>query len=152
MLRRWGNDARSNEVWLDDNGPWLVLWRPSIRRDESEWGALSHTCGGFSIYKLNGYALELKPTRGGELMAALADEEFCRTCKADRLDYGVKAEHRQAYLDWLAKHGLAAGEMTQLKQAVYPLRPDHETLGMFGLADIDVPADAQLLVLGENCD
>ncbi|WP_176042765.1 hypothetical protein [Burkholderia stabilis] len=152
MLKQWGNDARLNEVWLDDAGPWLVLWRPSIGRDETDWGALSHTCNGFSVDKLTGYALELHPTRGSQLMTALANEEFCRTCKVDRLDYGVEAVHKEAYLAWLAKNGVAGGDMAQLKQAVYPLRLDRETLNIFGLNNTDIAAGAQLLVLGVNCD
>ncbi|HDR9758756.1 hypothetical protein KDX16_33660 [Burkholderia vietnamiensis] len=130
----------------------MVFWHPSIRRDETDWGALSHTCNGFSGDQLNGYALELNPTRGCELMAALANEEFCRTCKADRIDYGVEVEHKEAYLAWLAKNVLAGGDMAQLKQAVYPLRLDRETLNIFGLDNTDIPAGTQLLVLGVNCD
>ncbi|ABO60388.1 hypothetical protein LA345_36560 (plasmid) [Burkholderia vietnamiensis] len=152
MLKHWGNDARSNEVCLDDAGPWLVFWRPTISRNETDWGALSHTCNGFSVDKLKGYALELNPTRGHQLMTAVANEEFCRTCTADRMDYGVEAEHKEAYRSWLAKNGLAPGDMAQLKQAVYPLRLDRETLNIFGLDNTDIPAGAQLLVLGINCD
>ncbi|TAM51210.1 MAG: hypothetical protein EPN57_18320 [Paraburkholderia sp.] len=153
MLRRNGNDARSNVVELEGAGPWLVLWQDGIKRDQTDWGRLEgHACNGFSCDTLDGYVLELKPTKGREILSAIANEHFCSSCKYDSLDYGATVEHEKAYADWLLDLGITAGDVNQLKQAVYPLAATAETLARFGVEGVQVPAEAHLFVLGENCD
>jgi hypothetical protein len=153
MLRRHGNDPRSNVVDLDGDGPWLVFWKSGIKMGEFEWGKLEgHACNGFSCNTLDGYVLELTPTTGSDILSAIANEHFCASCRFDSLDYGATPEHRKAYAEWLLDLGIEAGDVRQLKQAVYPLAASAETLARFGLQGVEVPHEAQLLVLGENCD
>lgn len=87
-----------------------------------------------------------------ELLKEIALEAFCVGCATPDLDYGVEPEHPTAFSRWLEDRGLAAGEISLLMQAVYPLQASGSVMLALGLPDVEIPPGAHLLVLGWNCD
>lgn len=130
--------------------PALVWWRDS---PADGWLRLHHLCGGHAHERLGGWVLPLTvPSSTHDLLWSLDAETFAKACRGGGMDYEVTEEHRTAYTAFLAQHGLKAGELAMLKQAVYPLHAGAETLSALGIEVQGLQDDAKLLVLGWNND
>ncbi|MFJ7794665.1 hypothetical protein [Pseudomonas sp. NPDC096950] len=142
-------------LFTEGEGPWLVFWKDELVAEDTEWAELaSHSCNGFRCDHLDGYVIPLTPETPAvaELLKEIALEAFCVGCAAPDLDYGVEPEHPTAFSRWLEDRGLAAGEISLLMQAVYPLQASEAVLLALGLPGVVIPPGAHLLVLGWNCD
>ncbi len=83
---------------------------------------------------LEGWVLPVEPSQVGlHMLETITDEAFARDCVPDRLDYDVTDTHRVAYARFLANHGLEAGDLSQLVQAVYPLAASIANLQRLGV-------------------
>jgi len=133
--------------------PTLVLWVNEITGSDAGWFRLEgHTCGGFSVNQVDGYVFPLNPIDSENFVSRIADEEFCSDCEYTSLDYGVTPQHQQAYQEYLSSRGLDAGWIGFLKQAFYPLALSDKNFDAFGISGIQIPTDADLIILGSNCD
>jgi len=142
-------------LYTEGEGPWLVFWKEKLVAGDIGWAELaSHSCDGFRCDELDGYVIPLTPATPAvaELLREIALEAFCVGCAQPDLDYGVETDHPAAYARWLEDRGLAAGEISLLMQAVYPLQATEDVLLALGLPDVEIPPGAHLLVLGWNCD
>jgi len=83
---------------------------------------------------------------------ALAHESFALGCKPQNLDDGVTAGHQEAYVAFLARKGLTAGEPGMLQRGVYPLAATSNNTQALGIQDVDMLLAEQILVLGWNAD
>lgn len=149
--------------YADMNSPELVFWKKELaENDGDEWQELiAHDCNGFSIDTFPGFVIELKYQK--EVVGLLEDitcEVFCKDLpqslfkrsNADSLDWGTEQPHREAYAAFLKAHGLESGRLELLVQAVYPLAPTRDNLNKLGVQEREIPAGAELLILGCNCD
>lgn len=153
----------SHSLGTNEDDPVVVFWKASLLPgDGDKWLPLvGHDCNGFRIDSLGGYVIGL---RHGEearsLLNSIAYEDFCTglqqdqfdRANADSLDWGVEDPHRQAYATFLQGKGLEAGRLELLQQAVYPLAATAANLERLGVGKCGIPAGADLLVLGDNCD
>ncbi|MDO8728514.1 MAG: hypothetical protein Q7K26_01335 [bacterium] len=137
----------------NNDAPGLVLFKNSIS-DVEGWERLSgHACNGFRLDYLSGYVKTLSPsTQGLKIISRITDEEFCKSCDPQNLDWDIKQEHRDAYGSFLSTFGLVEGGMDLFQQAVYPLEATSANLNHLGISDVDIPEGAVILVLGWNCD
>lgn len=143
----------------------LVWWRPYSadhpfaqegqfwRTPPEGWLNLRHECDGYRINYLYGWAKVVTPSSTAlGLLDAIASEDFAKGCNPSDLGYGAEDVHRKAYSAFLASHGLDAGDLSRLMNAVYPLAATTSNLRALGVESSEVPSGALLLVLGWNCD
>lgn len=138
----------------DDSKQWwdLVWFLPATTSQPlaSGWLELdAHPCGGFGCYSLDGWVMPAAGALLQELQRDIVDESWCSNRLG--LDYEVTEASRIEFAAFLIERGLAPGDLSMLRQAVYPLARTAQVCERFGI----VPADdknAALLVLGPNCD
>lgn len=137
----------------NDDAPGLVLFKKSTS-DVEGWERLNgHACNGFRLDYLSGYVRTLRPSKQGlEVLSRIADEEFCKSCDPQNLDWDIKQEHRDAYRAFLSTCGLTEGNMELFQQAVYPLEATSANLEHLGISGVDISGGTVILVLGWNCD
>lgn len=137
----------------NDSAPGLVLYAAEMT-DDIDWNLLSgHACNGFKLDYLSGFVKVLQPSVSGlTIISKIADEDFCKSCDRQNLDWDITPQHREAYCAFLASLGLEPGDMTMLKQAVYPLMATQANLDILGISGLSIPAGSVILVLGWNCD
>lgn len=141
---------------FDHDEPALVWYGHATPGEvpQSGWKNLSsHACNGFRLDYLSGWVLPVPiPKATEDLLYELVDEHFLAGCGFDSMDYEINPQHREAYSKWLTSHGLQEGDQAMFQQAVYPLAPTLANLLALGSSQHEIPTEAQLLVLGWNCD
>lgn len=145
-----------NLAHFDHDEPALVWYMPDGKGNQPSSGWLKlegHACNGYRLDYLSGLVLPIPiPKATEKLLYELTDELFLSACEVTNMDYEINSQHRDAYTKWLNLHDLQEGQQTLFKQAVYPLAPTLSNLSALGVDSSLIPAGAQLLVLGWNCD
>ncbi len=156
MTANYDNGAEVGLVWWKPYQPEWLWYKPPAKGQTPPdgWLHVAHNCDGYRMEYLYGWVKPVTPSRTIlEALNSLANEVFAKGCSSSMdLGYGADAEHRAAYTGFLNGHGLEAGDLSMLMNAVYPLAPTEANLRAIGAQSIEVLPDAFLLVLGWNCD
>lgn len=136
----------------------LVWFLPTLEGVENavNWMVLDHTWGGFSCNQLDGWVLPVPLNDDGSRLAdVICDEQWLADIgdpKYTSLDYSCTDAQRAAYVAFLNSVGLVPAAEPLRGQAVYPVASVEANLRVLGALHFEIHPNAQLLVLGQNCD